>query len=100
MNISSKQLYSLGEPFGDSATEAKLGGGYVCGGGGGKGSKAPDPAPMPKPESAEEQQAVDMSRDRERRRRALAMGRESIMLTGGQGVTTQATTQQKTMLGQ
>lgn len=100
MNISRQKLYSLGEPFGDSATEAKLGGGYVCGGGGGKGSKAPDPAPAPRPESAEEQQAVDMSRDRERRRRALAMGRESTMLTGGQGVTTQAATAQKTLLGQ
>ena len=32
---SRRELYALGEPFGDSATEQKLGGGYVCGGGGG-----------------------------------------------------------------
>jgi hypothetical protein len=32
---SRRELYALGEPFGDSATQEKLGGGYVCGGGGG-----------------------------------------------------------------
>lgn len=31
---SRRDLYALGEPFGDSATRRKLGGGYVCGGGG------------------------------------------------------------------
>lgn len=31
---SRRDLYALGEPFGDSATRAKPGGGYVCGGGG------------------------------------------------------------------
>ena len=34
---SRRELYALGEPFGDSATTRKLGGGYVCGGGGGGG---------------------------------------------------------------
>ena len=31
---SRRELYSLGEPLGDSVTQQKLGGGYVCGGGG------------------------------------------------------------------
>ena len=31
---SRRELYAHGEPFGDSATRAKLGGGYICGGGG------------------------------------------------------------------
>lgn len=34
MSYSRRQLYALGEPLGDSATCAKPGGGYVCGGGG------------------------------------------------------------------
>jgi hypothetical protein len=99
MNISRQKLYSLLEPFGDSATEHKPGG-RVYGGGGGKGSSAPPPAPAPKPESAEEQTAVNATRDRERRRQAMAMGRDSTMLTGGQGVTTAATTATKSLLGQ
>lgn len=102
MNISRQKLYSLLEPFGDSATELKPGGRVYGGGGGGKGSAppAPAPAPAPKPESAEEQAAVSASRDRERRRQAMAMGRESTMLTGGQGVTTAAPTTTKSLLGQ
>lgn len=100
MNISRQKLYSLLEPFGDSATELKPGGRVYGGGGGGKGSTPPAPAPAPKPESAEEQAAVSASRDRERRRQAMAMGRESTMLTGGQGVTTAAPTTTKSLLGQ
>jgi hypothetical protein len=34
MSYSRKQLEALGEPFGESATQKKLGGGYVAGGGG------------------------------------------------------------------
>ena len=34
MSYSRRELYALGEPLGDSATRAKPGGGYVCGGGG------------------------------------------------------------------
>lgn len=34
MSHSRQNLYRHGEPFGDSATRRKLGGGYVCGGGG------------------------------------------------------------------
>ena len=40
MSYSRRQLEALGEPFGDSATQKKLGGGYICGFGGG-GSSAP-----------------------------------------------------------
>lgn len=38
MSISRRELYAHGEPFGDSATRRKLGGGYVCGFGGGSSS--------------------------------------------------------------
>lgn len=40
---SRRELYAHGEPFGDCATQRKIGGGYICGGGG-KGSvpTAPD----------------------------------------------------------
>lgn len=37
---SRRDLYALGEPFGDSATRRKLGGGYVCGGGGDSSSSS------------------------------------------------------------
>lgn len=40
MSISRRQLEALGEPFGESATRQKLGGGYICGGG-----DSPAPAP-------------------------------------------------------
>ena len=33
MSISRRQLEALGEPFGECATQPKLGGGYICGGG-------------------------------------------------------------------
>jgi hypothetical protein len=42
MSYSRRQLEALGEPFGDSATQKKLGGGYIAGGG---GSSAPASAP-------------------------------------------------------
>lgn len=34
MNLSRRELYAAGEPFGDCATARKPGGGYLCGGGG------------------------------------------------------------------
>lgn len=40
---SRRELYAHGEPFGDCATQRKITGGYICGGGG-KGGSAP-PAP-------------------------------------------------------
>lgn len=40
---SRRELYARGEPFGDCATQRKLGGGYICGGGGkGSAPAAPD----------------------------------------------------------
>jgi hypothetical protein len=40
MTYSKRQLYALGETLGDSVTQRKVGGGYVCGGGGGGGGFA------------------------------------------------------------
>lgn len=39
-SISRNTLYAHGEPFGDSATQRKITGGYVCGGGGSRSSSA------------------------------------------------------------
>ena len=41
MSYSRRQLEALGEPFGDSATQKKLGGGYIAGGGGSSQPSAP-----------------------------------------------------------
>jgi hypothetical protein len=100
MTISRQKLYSLGEPFGDSATERKVDGNYICGGGGGKGDNPPPPAPAPRPESAEAQAEVDATRQRERRRQAMAGGQQSTVMTGGQGLTAPAATTSKSLLGQ
>ena len=46
-NWSRRELEAFGEPLGDSVTQRKLGGGYICGGGGkggGGGGGAPPPA--------------------------------------------------------
>jgi hypothetical protein len=46
-NWSRRELEAFGEPLGDSVTQRKLGGGYICGGGGkggGGGGSAPPPA--------------------------------------------------------
>lgn len=40
MNISKRQLYSMGEPLGDCVTQRKVCGGLVCGGGGKGGSSS------------------------------------------------------------
>jgi hypothetical protein len=40
MSISRRDLYEFGEPFGDCATQKKMGGGYVCGGGGSSGDSS------------------------------------------------------------
>ena len=43
-NWSRRELEAFGEPLGDSVTQRKLGGGYICGGGGkGGGGGAPPP---------------------------------------------------------
>ena len=41
MSYSRRQLETLGEPFGESATQKKLGGGYIAGGGGSSSSAQP-----------------------------------------------------------
>ena len=38
-NWSRRELEAFGEPLGDSVTQRKLGGGYICGGGGKGGGK-------------------------------------------------------------
>jgi len=45
-NWSRRELEAFGEPLGDSVTQRKLGGGYICGGGGkgGGGGGSPPPA--------------------------------------------------------
>jgi hypothetical protein len=40
-NWSRRELEAFGEPLGDSVTQRKLGGGYICGGGGKGGGGAP-----------------------------------------------------------
>jgi hypothetical protein len=42
-NWSRRELEAFGEPLGDSVTQRKLGGGYICGGGGGKGGGGTPP---------------------------------------------------------
>jgi len=44
-NWSRRELEAFGEPLGDSVTQRKLGGGYICGGGGGKGGGGAPPPP-------------------------------------------------------
>jgi hypothetical protein len=44
-NWSRRELEAFGEPLGDSVTQRKLGGGYICGGGGGKGGGGGGQAP-------------------------------------------------------
>lgn len=43
-NWSRRELEAFGEPLGDSVTQRKLGGGYICGGGGKGGGGSPPPA--------------------------------------------------------
>jgi hypothetical protein len=45
-NWSRRELEAFGEPLGDSVTQRKLGGGYICGGGGGKGGGGGTPPPQ------------------------------------------------------
>ena len=49
-NWSRRELEAFGEPLGDSVTQRKLGGGYICGGGGkGGGGGAPSTINYTKP---------------------------------------------------
>lgn len=100
--MNNAQLLNMGIPDLHEDAFQPIGRSMRLYGGGGKGSapKPADPPPPPRPSAAEEQQITDQARTAERRRQAAAMGRESTMLTGGQGVTDTATTASKTLLGQ
>lgn len=65
------------------------------------GMKAPDVPDVPKsPDAPTEVDAgVTAAREDERRRRAAAAGMSSTILTGSGGLTNQAATGQKTLLG-
>ncbi len=71
----------------------------MCFGGSPKAPKVEQSIPLPPPASAElvEQDAV-AQRDRERKRQRGMAGRQSTLLTGGEGAGT-PTGQQKTLLG-
>lgn len=100
--MNNAQLLNMGIPDLHEDAFQPIGRSMRLYGGGGKGSapKPADPPPPPRPAAGEEQQIADETRQRERRRQAAAMGRESTMLTGGQGVTDSAATTAKTLLGQ
>lgn len=61
----------------------------------------PPPPPPPPPEAAKDTDpAIAKARQDERRRAQLAAGRQSTILTGGQGDTSDAKTMKKTLLGE
>jgi len=59
----------------------------------------PPPPPPPIPVPARDDPAVSQANRDARRRRQLAAGRQSTLMTGGQGVTEDANTGAKTLLG-
>lgn len=62
----------------------------------------PQPAPVPEPPKVPTpvSETTSAAREEERRKALLAQGRQSTLLTGAQGLQTEATTQRKTLLGQ
>jgi len=60
----------------------------------------PPPAPMPAPVAPTRSDAdIRAARDNERKRRLASAGRQSTILTSGQGVTEEASTTKATLLG-
>ena len=59
----------------------------------------PPPPPPPIPVPARDDPAVSQANRDARRRRQLAAGRQSTLMTGGQGVAEDANTGAKTLLG-
>jgi hypothetical protein len=59
----------------------------------------PPPAPPPPPPPIEEDPKVKQAADEERRRQRLRKGRRATILTGPQGLQTEAPLQKKTLLG-
>lgn len=60
---------------------------------------APSPPPLPAPPPSRDDEAVQEAARKERRRLLLAQGRDSTILTSGQGVTAPANAARKTLLG-
>lgn len=63
----------------------------------------PAPAPPPPPPAkvpTPVDEGVSKAREEEKRKALLAQGRQSTLLTGSQGLTSEAQTQRKTLLGQ
>lgn len=54
-----RELYAAGEPLGDGATRAKLGGGYVCGEGGGGGKSSSEANTSTQTFNTDRRQVVD-----------------------------------------
>jgi len=73
----------------------------MCGGGGGTPKAPPTPAALPEAPRTPEQPTGAADTTGDKRRRALAAGqsRTGTILTGARGVTEQANTAQKTLLG-
>lgn len=64
-----------------------------------EGPKAPEAPPAPGAAPTAVDPGVSAAREDERRRRAAAAGQKSTILTGAQGLTSAASTGQKTLLG-
>lgn len=76
--------------------------GTILGGGPDIPAPATPPPPVTPPESAptKNDPAVKGAGEAERKRAALAQGRGSTILTGSRGITSDANTAKKTLLGQ
>lgn len=68
----------------------------LCGGGGGGYVPTPTPTPTPSVQERDAQEVEASDNERRRKKRATS----NTVLTGGQGLTTSATTTGKTLLGQ
>jgi hypothetical protein len=71
----------------------------MCMFGGGGSAPAPPPPPPPIPTPTRDDPEISQADRDARRRRQLAAGRQSTLLTGGEGVTEDANTADKTLLG-
>lgn len=72
----------------------------MCGGGPSAPAYVPPPETAVSPQKAQNDQAAVDARDRERKRQLAMRGMRAVMATGARGVTGDAPTQQKQLLGQ